>query len=246
MCSMHEKCLLCLNDVLYEIDGKPILSNISVQIDSEGITGIIGASGSGKSTFLRLLNRLVSPTSGSLFFNGKNFGDFLPRELRKQIGMVQQQAYLFGGTVRDNLEYGPRIWNISYSDEDLIGLLAKVALGKNFLERDVSSLSGGEQQRVNVARMLANRPTILLLDEPTSALDIVSAELLEKTILQLSKEGIKMIIVTHSLEQTKRLTDQLLFLSEGKLIEKTTTKNFFEKYTEQQIRSFFNNKEEEQ
>ncbi|MFX1286676.1 MAG: ATP-binding cassette domain-containing protein [Promethearchaeota archaeon] len=225
------------------INSNQILSDISVKIDRKGITGIIGPSGSGKTTFLRLLNRLNSASTGQISLEGEDYESIPVRELRKRIGLVQQRANLFPETVRDNLNYGPEIWGDKYTEEDLIDLLAKVALPKEFLDRNVENLSGGEQQRVSVARSLANKPEILLLDEPTSALDIVSEEILEETINNLALDGIKIIIVTHSLEQTKRLTDQLLFLREGKFIEKTSTKEFFQKYNEKEIRGFFKKKE---
>lgn len=237
-------CLFSLRDVCYDINGKRILSNITIDIDSTGITGIIGPSGSGKTTFLCLLNKLYSPSSGTIIFDGKDVVDIPSRELRKLVGMVQQRPHLFSGTIRNNLEYGPKIWKISYTDDELVELMAKIALPADFLDREIDGLSGGEQQRVSLARSLANKPCTLLLDEPTSALDIISSEIIENTIKKLSTEGMKIIIVTHSLEQTKSLTNQLLFLKDGELIEKLPTKEFFERFDENEIRSFFKQKEE--
>jgi len=235
--------LFSLEDVCFDIEGKVILSKINVAIDTSGITGIIGPSGSGKSTFLRLLNKLISPTQGIVKFKGSDIADMKSQELRKEIGMVLQRPFLFKGTVKSNLLYGPKIWTIDYLDSELVKLLDTVSLEADFLERDIEGLSGGEQQRVSLARSLANQPIVLLLDEPTTALDIVSEEIIENTLKQLASEGIKIIIVTHSLEQTKRLTEQLLFLKEGLMIEKTTSKDFFERYNDQEIHSFFKNKE---
>ena len=237
-------CIFSLKSVDFAINGKKILSDITVDLEPGVITGIIGPSGAGKSTFLSLLNKLFSPTNGEIFFQGKKLAEYPSRELRKLVGMVQQHPYLFEGTVRYNLEYGPKIWKIDYSDTDLHELMAKVALPAEFLEREIDGLSGGEQQRVSLARSLANQPCVLLLDEPTSALDIVSSDIIEETIKQLALEGMKIIIVTHSLQQTRELTEQLLFLKEGSLIEKTATKEFFKKYDEEEIRSFFKYKEE--
>ncbi|MFX0092484.1 MAG: phosphate ABC transporter ATP-binding protein [Candidatus Hodarchaeota archaeon] len=243
MDNANTDCLLCLENVTYVIGSKKILDDISVKIESKGITGIIGPSGSGKSTFLRLLNKLITPTRGTLLFQGKNYNSFPPRVLRKQIGLVQQRPYLFSGSVMNNLEYGPKIWGINYSENDYVELLRDVALSKDFLDRDVESLSGGEQQRVSLARSKSNQPSILLLDEPTSSLDVVSSEIIEETIKNLSQQGIKIIIVTHSLSQTKNLTDQLLFLKAGRLIEKTDTESFFRKNSEEEIKTFFKKKE---
>jgi putative ABC transport system ATP-binding protein len=156
-----EECPICFQNVSFIIDSNQILSNISIKIDRKGITGIIGPSGSGKSTFLRLMNRLSSATTGKISFEGEDY-DMIPvRELRKKIGLVQQRPYLFPETVRDNLLYGPEIWGNHSTEEDLKNLLNKVALTKEFLDRKVENLSEGEQQRVSVARSLANNPEIL-------------------------------------------------------------------------------------
>jgi len=235
--------LFSVRNVSFQLGSVSILSNISVELDKAKITGIIGPSGSGKSTFLRLLNNLLSPTAGEIFFAGKNIAETPPTILRKEIGMVQQRPYLFEGTVKANLLYGPKIWGLKYSEADLLGLLDKVALAHEFLERDVEGLSGGEQQRVSLARSLANKPRVLLLDEPTSSLDVISEEIIETTLKQLSKEEqIKVIIVTHSLEQTERLTEELLFLKDGQLAEKSSTQEFFDQYQKEEIRSFFRKK----
>ncbi len=228
-----------LDNISFLVDNSIILKGITTTLNSGKITGVIGPSGAGKSTFLRLMNRLITPTTGKIYYKGRNYDQLDPRQIRKEIGLVQQQPNLFSGSVKHNLLYGPKVWNIQYSENELIALLERVNLDDSFLERDVATLSGGEKQRVNVARSLANQPNTLLLDEPTSSLDISSAEILEATIKNLAKEGIKIIIVTHSLEQTKKLTDEILFFKDQQLNEKIPTKEFFEKYDETQILSFF-------
>ena len=232
-------------NVGFKVGDTIILDEISVAINSSEITGIIGPSGAGKSTFLRLLNKLISPSKGKIFYKSQDIKHISPQEIRKEIGLVQQRPFLFSGNVKENLLYGPKIWGIDYTDNELIQLLHRVALEKQFLEKQVEGLSGGEQQRVSLARSLANKPKVLLLDEPTSSLDINSEEIIEKTLKQLREEGIKIIIVTHSLEQTERLTESLLFLREGRLIEKIPTEEFFSKYDDSEIRSFFKDKQTE-
>ena len=232
-------------NIAFKVGEQKILDNISVDINSSDITGIIGPSGAGKSTFLRLLNKLISPSEGKIYYQDQDTKDIPAQKIRKEIGLVQQRPFLFNGSVKDNLLYGPKIWAIDYSDDQLIQLLQKVALEKEFLDKQVEGLSGGEQQRVSLARSLANKPNVLLLDEPTSSLDINSEEIIENTLKQLSEEGIKIIIVTHSLEQTERITESILFLREGKLIEKIGTEKFFSKYDINEIRSFFKYKRSE-
>ncbi|MHA1911513.1 MAG: ABC transporter ATP-binding protein [Candidatus Kariarchaeaceae archaeon] len=235
-----KECLLNLEAIGYQIDETTILNDVSFNVGlTGGITGIIGPSGAGKSTILRLINRLISPTSGTICLNEDDYSTFSPRELRKKIGLVQQRAYLFQGTVRYNLLYGPCIWGINYTDDDLISLLTKVGLSEKYLNRDVANLSEGEKQRASLARSLANKPQILLLDEPTSALDIVSEEIIENTLISLAEEGLTIIIVTHSLEQTERITDQVLLVKKGKIVEKTATKTFFKENDKQLIKDFF-------
>ncbi|MEA2069776.1 MAG: ATP-binding cassette domain-containing protein, partial [Asgard group archaeon] len=174
----NEVCILEMKNVCYTVNSKTILKNITINFEKDGITGIIGPSGSGKSSLLFLLNRLHTPSKGTIFFQGKDYTEFETRKLRKEIGMLQQRPHLFPGTVKENISYGPNIWNIHYTEEDYINLLEKVALSKEFLERNVEKLSEGEKQRVNLARTLANNPCVLLLDEPTSALDIASESII--------------------------------------------------------------------
>lgn len=234
--------LFYLQEVSLEIENSPILLDVTVEVSKKGITGIIGPSGAGKSTLLRLMNKLLVPSKGSIFFQGTKLSQLPTRKFRKQVGFVQQKPYLFEGTVRANLEYGPKIWGIDYSKTELKELLTDVALSPSFLDRNVSNLSIGEQQRVSLARTLANNPSTLLLDEPTSSLDVASEELIEETLQKLRRERIKIIIVTHSLPQTRRLTDQVIFLKNGRVQEKTSTTKFFDKHTTENVRNIFQTK----
>lgn len=235
----NKNIVLKLEDINYIVSSKNILMDINLNICSDGITGIIGPSGSGKSTLLRIFNRLVTPESGNIYFRNKNYYDINPKFLRKQIGLVNQNPYLFEGTVEYNISYGPMIWGEKIESKEKEEILEKAGLNKDFLDRDVNELSTGEQQRVNLARTLANKPEVILLDEPTSNLDFVSEEIIETTLKKLHLDGIKIIIVTHSLEQTKRLTDCLLFIKEGKVFEYTRTEVFFKENNPESIKNFF-------
>src|SRR5208282_1440621 len=146
-----------------------IVSNISLDVRRAELLGIVGASGSGKSSFLRLLNRLDQPTGGSVLLEGMDYRQFSPRELRRRVGMVTQRPFLFPGNVASNLRFGPLQRGQTLSDSEVSELLERVGL-PGFASREVTNLSGGEQQRVSLARALANNPEVLLLDEPTSAL----------------------------------------------------------------------------
>jgi putative ABC transport system ATP-binding protein len=155
--------------------GKVLTDDINVQAQVGEVVAVVGPSGSGKSSFLRLLNRLDEPTGGTVRLNGEDYRKLAPQELRRRVSMVMQTAYLFPGPVGENVAYGPRQRGQRLLAEQTDALLQRVGLS-GYHERDVSNLSGGEAQRVSIARTLANAPEILLLDEPTSALDEDSAQ----------------------------------------------------------------------
>jgi UDP-glucose/iron transport system ATP-binding protein len=201
---------------------KVILSDISFNVMRGELLGIVGASGSGKSSLLRSLNRLDEPTSGTVFLDGEDYRQLPPRELRRRVGMVMQRHYLFPGDVASNLRFGPAQRDVTMSDDEIAGLLEKVGL-PGFASQDVSVLSGGEQQRVSLARTLANQPEVLLLDEPTSALDEESKMGIEKLIVSLvQNHGLTCVMVTHDREQGRRMCQRVILLEAGRLIQSGT------------------------
>jgi putative ABC transport system ATP-binding protein len=200
------------------VAGKILVGDISVRVQSGEVMAVVGPSGAGKSSFLRLLNRLDEPTSGTVLLNGQDYRAIAPQELRRRVGMVMQTAYLFPGTVAANIAFGPRQRHQILAPESLAGLLDRVGL-PGYQGRDVSNLSGGEAQRVSVARTLANDPNALLLDEPTSALDEHSARGIEDLVLGIVQERrMPCVIVTHNKPQAARMADQTMVLEAGKLI----------------------------
>lgn len=166
---------------------KLLVSDISVQVRRGEVLAVVGPSGAGKSSFLRLINRLDEPTGGTVLVNGRDYREIAPRELRRRVGMVMQMAYLFPGTVAANVAFGPLQRRETLSPARISALLQRVGL-RGYQDRDVSSLSGGEAQRVSLARTLANSPETLLLDEPTSALDEASARAIEELLLSIIHE----------------------------------------------------------
>jgi len=196
--------------------GKVITNNISVQVHVGEILAVVGPSGSGKSSFLRLLNRLDEPTNGVVRLRGQDYRELVPEELRRRVGMVMQSAYLFPGTVAENIKYGPSQQGSSLPVEQIAALLQRVGLS-GYQKRDVSNLSGGEAQRVSIARTLANAPEVLLLDEPTSALDEESAREVEDLLLDIIRERqMTCVIVTHNNAQAGRLADRTMIIEDGK------------------------------
>ena len=185
-----------------------LVSDITVQVQPGEVLAVVGPSGAGKSSFLRLLNRLDEPTGGTVRLNGRDYRELAPRELRRRVGMVMQMAYLFPGTVAANIAFGPWQRGERLAAEQIDALLERVGL-PGYQERDVSNLSGGEAQRVSVARTLANVPEALLLDEPTSALDDVSARGIEELVLGIIRERrMTCVIVTHNTVQAHRIADR--------------------------------------
>jgi len=199
-----------------------IVSNISLDVRRAELLGVVGASGSGKSSFLRLLNRLDEPTSGAVFLEGQDYRQLPPRELRRRVCMVTQRPFLFPGNVASNLRFGPLQRGETLSDSAVSELLERVGL-PGFAARDVTNLSGGEQQRVSLARALANRPEVLLLDEPTSALDEEAKLGIEQLICNLVRQhSLTCVLVTHDRDQARRMCDRVAILEAGRLIQTGT------------------------
>jgi putative ABC transport system ATP-binding protein len=203
---------------------KVLVRDISVQVQPGEVLAIVGPSGAGKSSLLRLLNRLDEPTSGTVHLNGQDYRELAPQQLRRRVGMVMQTAYLFAGTVAANVAFGPRQRKERFLPQQIAELLERVGL-PGYQDRDVSNLSGGEAQRVSLARTLANAPEALLLDEPTSALDDVSARGIEDLVLSIIRERrMTCVIVTHNTVQARRIADRTMILEAGTLVSIGRTK----------------------
>ncbi|WLD92059.1 phosphate ABC transporter ATP-binding protein [Alkalihalobacillus sp. AL-G] len=215
-----------------------VLDQFTFCFPEKQMTTIIGPSGAGKSSLLMLLNRLNEPREGDIFYKERHIKDYPIIELRREIGIVFQSAYLFDGTVEENLKYGPSLQNRWNSD--MTGrLLDLVDLPVSFKTRSVTSLSGGEKQRVALARTLANEPSILLLDEVTSSLDIKTTEIIEHLLQRIKDEDkITVVMVTHNIEQTKRISDFTMYLQDGCLIESGPTDQILEKPSTSQLQEF--------
>ena len=197
------------------VAGKFLVKEVSVQVPKGEVLAVVGRSGAGKSSFLRLLNRLDEPTGGAVLLAGEDYRTLPPQELRRRVGMVMQRAHLFPGTVADNVGFGPHQRGSGLAPDAIAGLLARVGL-PGYATRDVANLSGGEAQRVSLARSLANDPEALLLDEPTSALDAESAHAIEALLLDLVAERqLSCVLVTHSKQQAASLAVCTLVLEAG-------------------------------
>lgn len=200
------------------VNEKILVEDVTFEVRTGEVLAIVGPSGSGKSSLLRLLNRLDEPTSGTVYLEGTDYRQIAPRELRRKLGLVNQRPFLFPGTVEQNLQFGPSQRGESLSKDAVEELLARVGL-KGYASRNVANLSGGEAQRVSVARTLANSPLILLLDEPTSALDETSKREVESSIQTIVRDqGLTCILVTHDTAQAARLAARALVLECGRVV----------------------------
>jgi len=213
-------------DVSFSDSDDVILEDITLEIYMGHIYTIIGPSGAGKSTLIKLINRLIDPTEGKILIDGNDIMNYDIIQLRRKIGMVFQQPYLFEGTVEDNIKYGPMLKG--KRDIDVEYYLRIVGLDKSYSKKKVDDLSGGEAQRISIARTLANEPEVLLLDEPTSALDPASTQVIEELVMDLkNKLNLTFIWITHNMEQAKRVGDYTIFINKGRLVEYGETRNFF-------------------
>ena len=215
------------------------LHDITMDIPAHQITALIGPSGCGKSTFLKSINRMndLIPgcrIEGTITYDGQNlYGpDVDVTQLRTKIGMVFQKPNPFPMSIYDNIAYGPRIQGIrsrSRLDQIVEESLRAAAIWdetKDRLRKSALGISGGQQQRLCIARALAVNPDVLLMDEPTSALDPISTGKIEELAMQL-KEQYTIIIVTHNMQQAVRISDQTAFFLLGKLVETGDTDQVF-------------------
>lgn len=196
---------------------KAIIKNISLSVEENDFISVVGPSGGGKSTFLKLCAHLISPSSGSIFFNGKNLTEYNPVELRKDIVYCFQTPYLFGSTVMDNLVFPFSIRNKKPDLDRIYELLSLFNLDKEFIHNQVKNLSGGEKQRISLIRSIIFKPQILLLDETTSALDAENSAIVESVINGLNQQGVTIIWVTHNLEQSRKYANKVLTLESGEI-----------------------------
>lgn len=201
----------------YNVDGKQInpLQNMNAQINEGEFIMVMGPSGTGKSTLFRLLCRLEDPNEGIIYFKNIPLTQWNPYELRKTIHYVYQTPILFMQTVAKNIAYPLSLQGKSLTEKEMVALLEKVGLSEEFLHRPIDQLSGGEKQRVSLARSLSLQPEVLLLDEPTSSLDSQSTQIIEQAICNYHQEGHTILWITHQKEQGEKLGNRIWIMENG-------------------------------
>ena len=220
-----------------------VLSDISLTIEDGELVAIIGSSGCGKTTLLKMINRLIRPTKGKIFIDGKDIEDMNKVEMRRSIGYVIQQAGLFPHmTVRENIEL---IQRLEKKDEEQIRknteyLMDMVGLnGDEFLDRYPNDLSGGQQQRVGVARALANNPKIILMDEPFSALDPMTRVSLQDELIALHEKVDKTIVfVTHDMDEAIKIADKICIMKDGHILQYDTPEEILKNPANEFVENF--------
>jgi len=221
-------------DLSIIINNRLILNNISCEFNDGSITAILGPNGAGKSLLLQTINGLIPISNGKILFNSKQHD----KNIRKQQAMVFQTAVLLRRTVLGNMEFINSLNNKTNS-VDAKSILQKVGL-ENFMDKPARLLSGGEKQRLSLARALLLKPKLLLLDEPTANLDPYSLKLIEDTILEENNNGTSIILTTHDMSQAKRLASNIIFINKGKVIEENSSKEFFIKPKSIEAKKYIN------
>ncbi|MBF0715468.1 amino acid ABC transporter ATP-binding protein [Gemelliphila palaticanis] len=233
-----------LKNITKKFGDTEVLKGINFSVEKGEKLVLLGSSGSGKSTALRCINLLETPTSGKILYNGTNIlkGDFNINIHRQKVGMVFQNFNLFNNmTVLENIILAPKTLKLD-TEENLknkaLKLLKRVGL-EDKVDSYPNSLSGGQKQRVAIARALANDPEVLLFDEPTSALDPEMVKEVLDVIKELSEEGLTMIIVTHEMNFAKEVADKVIFMNDGIILEQGTPSQIFDNPQEERTKEFF-------
>ncbi|MBB6733659.1 ABC transporter ATP-binding protein [Cohnella zeiphila] len=209
--------------------GRSLFANVSAQVAAGDRIAVLGASGQGKSTLLKVLSLLVGADRGDIRLEGKSFEQWEPKDWRSKVVYFSQQPYMLPGTIESNMTAVSRLHRREFDRRLAEELLSKLGLGRLDWSKEAETLSGGEKQRVALARGLLLKPDILLLDETTASLDANSKALAEETLLEWHRrEGSAAIWVTHDPEQARRMSERIWFLSDGKLQEDTAAESFFE------------------
>ena len=201
------------------VDGTALVDDVTIEVAAGDVFVVFGPSGAGKSSLLRLLNRLDEPTTGTVLLGGTDYRTLDPRAVRQRVGLVPQAPTLTDGTVAENVTWGPRLRDAPVDPDRMAELLDRLGLA-GFQNRDAGSLSGGEAQRVAIARTLFNDPDIVLLDEPASSLDAAAAERVEALLADvMAAYALTAVLVTHDADRARRLGTRGVRMEGGRVVQ---------------------------
>lgn len=209
--------ILSLKDVIYKVKDTEIIKGISIDVKRGDCISIVGPSGSGKSTLLKICGDLITSSSGEILFMDKPYSNYKPTDLRKRISYVIQAPELFGERVYNNFELPYKVRKKPVNRKRIFELLEVFNLDQSILEKENCLLSGGEKQRVALIRNLLNIPDVLLLDESTSSLDERNIKSVEAYIKELNYLGVTVLWITHDKNQSSRMFNKRITISEGKI-----------------------------
>lgn len=235
--------LIQVQDLHKSFGSQVVLDGITTEIDQGEVIAIIGPSGCGKSTFLRSMNLLEEPTSGTILFEGTDITakSVDINKMRQKIGMVFQQFNLFPNyTIKDNITLAPvklGLLTKEEADRKAMELLERVGLPERANDYP-SQLSGGQKQRIAIARSLAMNPDVMLFDEPTSALDPEMVGEVLELMRELARDGMTMVVVTHEMGFAREVANRVIFIDEGKIKEENTPEEFFANPQNDRLREF--------
>lgn len=241
--NVNENALIQVQDLKKSFGTQVVLDGITTEIDQGEVVAIIGPSGCGKSTFLRSLNLLEEPTSGTILFEGTDITDKSVdiNKMRQKIGMVFQQFNLFPNyTIQNNITLAPvklGLMTQQEAEKKAKELLERVGLPERANDYP-SQLSGGQKQRIAIARALAMNPDVMLFDEPTSALDPEMVGEVLELMRELARDGMTMVVVTHEMGFAREVANRVLFINEGKIQEENTPEEFFANPKNPRLREF--------
>lgn len=241
--NVNENALIQVQDLKKSFGTQVVLDGITTEIDQGEVVAIIGPSGCGKSTFLRSLNLLEEPTSGTILFEGTDITDKSVdiNKMRQKIGMVFQQFNLFPNyTIQTNITLAPvklGLMTQQEAEKKAKELLERVGLPERANDYP-SQLSGGQKQRIAIARALAMNPDVMLFDEPTSALDPEMVGEVLELMRELARDGMTMVVVTHEMGFAREVANRVLFIDEGKIQEENTPEEFFANPKNPRLREF--------
>ena len=211
--------LLEMEHLSFVSDGKVILDDISYSLEEGEFLSITGPSGSGKSTLLKIIATILSRTEGEIRYQGKSLDEYEPTEYRKEVSYTFQTPVLFGKTVRDNLAFPYEIRKKEFDEKKAVAYLESVGLPKEYLNKEINTLSGGEKQRVALIRNVLFQPKILLLDEVTSALDEANRQIIWKWLQEMRNHSDMTIIMVSHNEEESSLADKNIDIVAGKIVK---------------------------
>lgn len=225
---------LQLQDLTYCVGQRKLIDNINLRSSTQRCTALLGENGAGKSLLLRLCHGLIKPNGGKVLWDTQT-----PSECRRKITMVFQKPILLRRSVYQNIAHALFLQGISGAQREarITEALQQFGIAK-YQHHQAHILSGGQQQRLAIARAWALCPSVMLMDEPTSDLDMHSITTVEDIIQRLSRSGIKIIMTTHNLAQVRRLCDEVIFMHEGRLLCHLPIDDFFNKTSDDKIRTF--------